>query len=119
MYHRDTVFNAQTYLDFLEQVARHYYPRHVFWIQDNAAYHKDAEVWQWFCANRSWWHVANLLPYSPEYNAAEPLWHHTRISGTHHRYFDTAEDLNTTLTRVFRSMQRNPDQIRGYLQPFV
>jgi transposase len=119
LYHRDTVFNARTYLDFLEQVARHYYPRHVFWIQDNAAYHKDAEVWQWFSANRSWWHVTNLPPYSPEYNAAEPLWHHTRITGTHNRYFDTPESLDTTLTHVFRSMQRNPDQIRGYLQPFV
>ncbi len=27
LYRRDSVFNAETYLDFLEQVARHYYPR--------------------------------------------------------------------------------------------
>ena len=119
MYHRDTVFNAQTYLDFLEQVARHYYPRHVLWIQDNASYHKDAEVWQWFAANRSWWHATNLPPYSPEYTAAEPLCRHPRITGTHNRYFSPPEYLATTLTRVFRSMQRNPEQIRGYLQPVV
>ena len=73
MYHRATVFNAQTYLDFLEQVARHYYPRHVFWIQDNAAYHKDADVWRWFGANRSWWHVTNLPPYSAAVQEATGL----------------------------------------------
>jgi hypothetical protein len=69
LYRRDSVFNADTYLDFLEQVARHYYPRRVFWVQDNASYHKDANVWDWFAANRSWWTVFNLPPYSPEFNA--------------------------------------------------
>ena len=118
-YRRDTVFNAMTYLDFLEQIARHYYPRPVIWIQDNASYHKDHDVWAWFAANRSWWTVVNLPPYSPEFNASERLWHHTRVEGTHNRYFVTKEELNATLTSVFRSMQRRPEQIRGYLQPFL
>ena len=118
LYRRDVVFNAKTYLTFLEQVARHYYPRRIIWIQDNASYHKDADVWEWFARNRAWWTVANLPPYSPEFNAVERLWHHTRLTGTHNRYFEDADELNTTLTRVFRSMQRRPDQIRGYLQPF-
>jgi len=119
LYRRDTVFNAQTYLDYLEQIARHYYPRHVLWVQDNASYHKDAQVWQWFSANRSWWTTINLPPYSPQDNAVERLWHHTRITGTHNRYFAQADELNDTLTRVFRSIQRSPGQIHGYLQPFA
>ncbi len=41
---------------------------------------KDAHVWDWFAANRSWWTVFNLPPYSPEFNATERLWHHTRIA---------------------------------------
>jgi len=118
LYRRDVVFNAVTYLTFLEQVARHYYPRPIIWIQDNASYHKDADVWEWFASNRAWWTVANLPPYSPELNAVERLWHHTRLTGTHNRYFEHVDELNGTLTRVFRSMQRRPDQIRGYLQPF-
>lgn len=118
-YARDIVFNSHTYISFLERVARHYYPRKVVWIQDNASYHKDKEVWAWFSDNRRWWTVANLPPYSPEFNATERLWHHTRIKGTHNRYFETEAELNTTLTSVFRSMQHNPDQIRGYLRPFA
>ena len=117
-YRREPVFNAETYLNFLEQIAKHYYGRHVIYIQDNASYHKDAGVWQWFKANRSWLEVFNLPPYSPEFNAAEPLWHHTRKSGTHNRYFNSEDEVFETLTRVFRSMQRNPRQIDGYLRPF-
>ena len=49
-YRRDTVFNAGTYLGFLEQLARRYRSQGAILIQDNASYHKDAEVWNWFKA---------------------------------------------------------------------
>ena len=119
LYRRDDVFNASTYLGFLEQIARQYHRRRVFYIQDNASYHKDGDVWLWFKDNRNWMEVFNLPPYSPELNAAEPLWHHTRKTGTHNRYFASETEVFDTLTRVFRGMQRNPDLIRGYLRPFI
>ena len=118
-YHRDTVFNAQTYLNILEQIARHDYPRPVFYIQDNASYHKEGQVWEWFKANRSWWEVHHLPPYCPHLNATERLWHHTRLNGTHHRYFAEARELISTLTSTFRGIQHHPEQIRGYLSPFI
>src|SRR2546429_9934198 len=34
-------------------------------IQDNASYHKDAEVWAWFKSNRHWLEMHHLPPYSP------------------------------------------------------
>jgi transposase len=119
IYHRDAVFNAVTYLVFLEQIARRYYPQHVIYIQDNASYHKDKDVWAWFKENRGWWEVHNLPSYSPEFNATERIWHHVRMKGTHNRYFATKEELVITLMRIFRSIQRRPEQIRGYLQPFL
>jgi len=118
MYHRSTVFNAVTYIGFLERIARRYFPQPVIYIQDNASYHKHRDVWDWFRGNRSWWHVHNLPPYSPEFNAAEPLWKHTRKMGTHNRYFEVIDELIEAVTSVFCSMQRNPEQIRGYLLPF-
>jgi transposase len=119
LYHQDTVFNAATYLAFLEQVARRYYPRSVLYIQDNASYHKDQDVWAWFSDNRTWWTTFNLPPYSPDLNAAEPLWHYTRVSGTHNRYFLTADQLAMTVKRIFRQIQRCPQLIMGYLSPFI
>jgi hypothetical protein len=41
------------------------------------------------------------------------------MAGTHNRYFESIEEIATTLTRVFRSIQKNPNQIRGYLNPFL
>lgn len=118
-YHRDEIFNAASYLLFLDQIARKYYRRNVFFIQDNASYHHHTDVMAWFHENRKWWKNYYLPPYSPELNATERLWHHVRITGTHNRYFVTEEELVGTLKLVFRSMQRRPDQIQGYLRPFI
>lgn len=119
VYHRDTVFNAESYLVFLEQIARRYYPQPVILIQDNASYHKDKKVWKWFSENREWFEVYNLPPYSPEFNATERIWHHTRITGTHNRYFTTEQELVDTLIHIFRQMQHHPEEITGYLKPFI
>ena len=59
-YRRDTAFNAGTYLAFLKQLARRYRRQGAMLIQDNASYHKDAEVWAWFRSNRHWLEVHQL-----------------------------------------------------------
>ncbi len=117
-YRRDTVFNAVTYLAFLEQLARRYRRQGAILIQDNASYHKDAQVWAWFRSNRHWLEVHQLPPYSPELNPTERLWQHTRRTGTHNRYFASEAELLGTLTRVFSEMQSCPATIRPYVLPF-
>jgi transposase len=77
-YRQETVFNASTYLSFLEQLARRYRRQGAILIQDNASYHKDRDVWSWFGANRHWLEVHQLPPYSPEFNPTERLWQYTR-----------------------------------------
>jgi len=62
--------------------------------------------------------VVQLPPYSPEFNAAEPLWHHTRAHATHNTCFENVEAIMESLTRVFTDIQKNPNQIIGYLKPF-
>lgn len=76
IYRREPVFNAETYLCFLEQMARSCHKRNghrIHLIQDNASYHKDKTVWSWFGDNRKWLEVHQLPAYSPEFNAAERL----------------------------------------------
>jgi transposase len=120
IYYQDSVFNATTYLEFLEKkVARRYHRKKIFYIQDNASYHKDGTIWEWFNDNRKWIEVYNLPPYSPEFNAAEPLWKYTRKVGTHNRYFESETEIIDTLTTVFTGIQKNPKPIEGYLQPFL
>jgi len=117
-YRQDSVFNASTYLAFLEQLARRYRRQGAIMIQDNASYHKDAEVWGWFKSNRHWLEVHQLPPYSPELNPTERLWQHTRKTGTHNRFFAGVDALVATLTRVFGEMQSDPQSISSYLAPF-
>ena len=118
-YQRDEVFNAETYLAFLKQkIVRHYRRRGAILIQDNASYHKEAEIWAWFKDNRHWLEVHQLPSYSPELNPTERLWQHTRKNGTHNRYFLNLNELDQTLTRVFAEMQSRPATIRPYLLPF-
>ena len=100
-YRQDTVFNAATYLGFLEQLARRYRRQGAILIQDNASYHKDAEVWAWFKSNRHWLEVHQLPPYSPELNPTERLWQHTRKNGTHNRLVAGLDGLLATLTRLW------------------
>ena len=43
-YRQDQVFNADTYLGFLKQLAQSYRRSGAILIPDNASYHQDAEV---------------------------------------------------------------------------
>ena len=105
-------------MKFLHQLALHYRRRGAILIQDNASYHKDTGVWNWFRSNRHWLEVHQLPPYSPEFNPTERLWQYTRKNGTHNRYFATQAQLVTTLTRVFGEMQSYPELIRPSLLSF-
>lgn len=118
-YHQDEVLNAKTYLNFLEQIAKKYFRKHIFYIQDNALYHKDKDVWLWFKDHRKKIEVHNLPPYSPEFNATKPFWHHTRMKGTHNRFFRDESEIVNISHGVFAKMQKNPKEIMGYLQPFL
>ena len=106
------------YLAFLHHLAPHYRRRGAILIQDNASYHKDAEVWSWFKSNRHWLEVHQLPLYSPELNPNERLWQYTRENGTHDRYFASESELLVTLTHAFGDMQSYPDLIRPCLLPF-
>jgi len=120
LYQRDQVFNAQTSLAFLQQqIAPRYRRQGAILIQDNASYHKNADVWAWFRDNRRWLEVKPLPAYSPQFNPTERLWQHTRKNGTHNRSFLTVDELDKTLTRVFGEMQSHPETISAYLQPFL
>ena len=74
---------------------------------------------QFLPTNRPWLSVQDLPPYCPEFNATEHIWYHTRFTGTHNRYFPTEQELVDTLTCVYLNIQRHPEQIMGYLQPFI
>lgn len=121
LYRTDQVFNGETYLDFLEErLARRYCRRgqSVIYIHDNAPYHGEERVLEWFAANGSWLELHCLPPYSPELNVAEPLWHYTRVHATHNRSFRNTSEILDSLEGTFHTMQEQPKHILGYLRHF-
>ena len=60
-------------LPFLSKLPNSITGQHIFYIQDNASYHKDKDIWLWFKDHRKNIEVFNLPPYSPELNAIETL----------------------------------------------
>ena len=118
LYHFQTVFNAETYIDYLERMLRSYFPRKIYLIQDNASYHKAPEVWEWFRKQRRRIEVFPLPKYSPEFNAQERLWQYTRREATHNRYFANPSALRSSLVETFTDMKRHPEYLVGLLEPF-
>lgn len=119
--HQTAYFNADTYISFLDQtlLPSFYKRKHrIYLIQDNASYHKKPEVFEWYKKNRSRIEVFLLPPYSPEFNATERIWQYTRKHATHNRYFDSPRELCSALFKTFDDIQRDPNQIAGYLRPF-
>jgi transposase len=117
-FHQDKVFNALTYVGFLDRLTRAYPDQPINLIHDNAAYHKAPEVRAWLGQHGTHMRLHALPPYSPELNAVERLWHHVRLTSTHNRYFATEMELRQTLHDAFRDIQRHPELITGYLRPF-
>lgn len=89
LYHFETIFNSETYLQYLERVLRSYHPRKIYLIHDNAKYHKTFELQKWLKDEGKYIESFHLPAYSPELNAMEKLWHHTRMHSTHNRFFPT------------------------------
>ena len=46
-------------------------------------------------------------------------WKYTRKEGTHNKNFESKSDVENTLHEVFEKIQLSPQNITGYMQPFL
>lgn len=115
----EEMFNGQTYTAFLNSLAHLYRRQEVFLVHDNAPYHDAPEVQEWLGHYEHRFHLVPLPKYSPDLNAVERIWHHVRINATHNRYFPTKLEFVSTLCGALADIQRDPEQIVGYLNPFL
>lgn len=118
-YRFDEVFNAETYLRFLKQLARYYRGQKIFLVADNVRYHHAKLVKDWVSLNSESIELHYLPAYSPEFNPVEPVWKDTKQRSTHNRYFAELVELYETLARRFLRYQGNPRSLRGIAHPFA
>lgn len=93
---------------FLEEFSRRLDPGvHGVLIWDNAGYHTGGGLV--VPANVS---LIGLLPYSPELNPVENLWHYLRSHHWSHRVYLDYEELRDAATVAWRAVCLDPEKIR-------
>jgi transposase len=114
-----TVFNGETFHEFLKQLVAKYAPRKIFLIIDNGPCHwlDDAgKAWLWQNSDKIELH--RLPAYSPEFNPTEGVWKVTRKMATHNRFYPTTDERDCALVRTFKIFQRRPDLIAAHVARF-
>ncbi len=96
-----SVFNGETFGDFLRYLLQHTEGKIHLIILDNASWHKAVDLRDFFINNQDRLVRIFLPPYSPELNPIERVWRVTRRQVTHNRYFESTEELETALTSYF------------------
>ena len=112
------VFNAETFIEFLDQLVRYYRGTKIHLITDNAPYHKSPEVHDWLKGKEHLIELHFLPAYSPKLNAAEYVWRKTKRAITHNKFFSRLQDLRQALARRFNRFQGNPASLRSAIPPF-
>lgn len=115
----EAMFSGASYVAFLSSLARCHSRQEVYLIQDNAPYHDTPEVHSWLAQQQGRFHLISLPKYSPDLNAEERIWHHVRMRATHNRYYPTKSEFVSELGETLRDIALHPQQIAGYLDPFL
>src|SRR3954469_14689027 len=94
---------------FLEEFSRQMAPgAHAVLLWDNAGFHTGGGLV--VPANVS---LIGLLPYSPERNPVENLWHYLRSHHWSHRVYEDYEALRDAATESWRAVCLDPEKIRS------
>jgi transposase len=94
---------------FLEELSRRLAPKvHAVLLWDNAGYHTSGGLV--VPENVS---LIGLLPYSPELNPVENLWHYLRSHHWSHRVYPDYETLRDAATESWRAVCLDPEKIRS------
>jgi transposase len=114
-----TVFNAQTFLEFLQLLVRRT-RRKIFLVIDNSPCHNlDADGKAWLWANRRRLALFRLPPYSPEFNPIEGVWKQTKKRTTHNTFFHTTDERDAALTATFEIFRARPSLIAAQVARFM
>jgi transposase len=114
-----TVFNGDTFLDFLKQLVRRS-RRKIFLIIDNGPCHNlkpDGKAW--LGANRHRIELFRLPPYSPNLNPIEGAWKATKKRTTHNRFFRTTDERDAALRSTFDTFAEHRSLLAGQVARFL
>jgi transposase len=108
-----TIFNAETFLLFLNKVAgSKKRGKKIILILDNARYHHATMIQPWLKKNSRKIQLFFLPPYSPDLNNIERVWKMTRRVCTHNRYFARMDELLEVVKKQMKIWSRPNETLR-------
>lgn len=112
VYRESPVFNAATFLEFLEQLLTHRKEGTILTlVLDNSRYHHANLLKPWLLEHSQRIQLLFLPPYSPELNPIERVWKLTRRIAIHNRYFPTLNDLISKIQKTFERWAQPNEQL--------
>jgi transposase len=106
-----SVFNAETFLQFLRRLLRHRSTRRrMMIVLDHARYHHDRLLRPFLGKYRQILSLLFLPPYSPQLASIERVWKLARRLATHHRCFPTLAEVLDAVNRCFDAW-RKPNRV--------
>jgi transposase len=102
-----SVFNAETFLQFLRRLLRHRsIRRRMIIVLDNARYHHARLLRPFLSRYRRILSLLFLPPYSPQLASIERVWKLARRRATHNRYFATLAEVLEAVNLCFDTWRR-------------
>lgn len=106
---------AAVFVEFLRRLITNI-ERPVFVVVDGHPAHKAAAVRRFVDSTGGKLQLFFLPPYSPELNPDEQVWNDLKNNTIGRKAIAGPDGLKKAVTRHLRSVQRNPDRIRGYFR---
>lgn len=105
-------FNSDTYQAFLlkglSQTRQHW-----FLIHDGAKYHTSKATQAFLAEHLDRITECRLPSYSPDYNPIEFLWRKVKKEATHNKYFETFEQIITSVEKVLAHLSQQAEVVLG------
>ena len=110
---QERVFNATTFLSFLQGLLRHRRRRRPMRVVlDNVGYPHAKLLRPWLHERRDAIALDFLPPYSPDLNAQERVWKLLRRLATHNRHFPDLDEMVRTVFDQFALWRRPNETLR-------
>lgn len=110
---KETV-NSTTFIDFLDKIRKQHKNRKVIIIADRARPHIAAKVSNYSEANKKFFAIYYLPPYSPELNPDENVWGYLKNNKLKSHQARSKTELKDITVSAMKSIQRRPLLLRSF-----
>jgi transposase len=101
--------DTSAFLDFLDELVRHYPDAQLVLVLDNVGYHTSQRARAWWLAHHERIQPLWLPVYSPELNLIERVWRHLKDKLACHRWWNDLDALQAATTTLLSQLEAHFD----------